>query len=73
MKPSQQAVALTYDCAHHHETSELFWVESSLCKDTVDRFPRRGCRGPIKVLRLIENLVAGSGSVGYLKELLGIS
>lgn len=38
VKPSQRAVSITYDCAHDPETSELFCVESALCKDTVNRF-----------------------------------
>ncbi|MFC1822472.1 4-hydroxyphenylacetate 3-hydroxylase family protein [Thermodesulfobacteriota bacterium] len=38
VKPSQQAVAFTYDSAHDTETRDLFCVESGLCNDTVNRF-----------------------------------
>jgi len=38
VEPSQRAVAFTYDSALNPETSEIFCVESSLCKDTVNRF-----------------------------------
>lgn len=38
VKPSQQAVALTFDGAHDPETRELFCVESNLCNDTINRF-----------------------------------
>jgi 4-hydroxybutyryl-CoA dehydratase/vinylacetyl-CoA-Delta-isomerase len=38
VKPSQQAVAFTYDAARNKETKDLFCVESSLCKDEVNRF-----------------------------------
>jgi 4-hydroxybutyryl-CoA dehydratase/vinylacetyl-CoA-Delta-isomerase len=38
IKPSQQAVALTFDGAHDPETCELFCVESDLCNDTINRF-----------------------------------
>jgi len=38
VSPSRQAVAFTYDAAHSSQTQELFCVESSLCKDVVNRF-----------------------------------
>ena len=36
--PSRRAVAYTFDAAHDPETRDLFCVESSLCKDVVNRF-----------------------------------
>ncbi|MCF8032345.1 MAG: 4-hydroxybutyryl-CoA dehydratase [Desulfarculaceae bacterium] len=38
VKPSQKAVAFTFDAAHDPKTQELFCVESSLCGDVVNRF-----------------------------------
>ncbi len=38
VKPSQKAVAFTYDAAQDEETRDLFCVESSLGKDVVNRF-----------------------------------
>ncbi len=38
VKPSQQAVAFTYDAAHQPEIQGLFRVESPLCKQEVNRF-----------------------------------
>ena len=38
VEPSQKAVAFTYDAAQNTETRDLFCVESSLCKDVVNRF-----------------------------------
>jgi len=38
VKLSRQAVAFTYDAAHDSATRDLFCVESSLCKDEVNRF-----------------------------------
>ncbi|MCB2227743.1 MAG: 4-hydroxybutyryl-CoA dehydratase [Desulfarculaceae bacterium] len=38
VKPSQKAVAFTYDAAHDPATQELFCVESSLCGDVINRF-----------------------------------
>jgi len=38
VKPSQKAVAFTFDGAHDPATQELFCVESSLCNDVVNRF-----------------------------------
>ena len=38
VKPSQEAVAFTYQAAHDPETRELFCVESSLCNDVINRF-----------------------------------
>ncbi|MCF8040862.1 MAG: 4-hydroxybutyryl-CoA dehydratase [Desulfarculaceae bacterium] len=38
VKPSQKAVAFTYDAAHDPATRELFCVESSLCKQEINRF-----------------------------------
>ena len=36
--PSRRAVAYTFDAAHDPETRDLFCVESSLCKDVINRF-----------------------------------
>ncbi|MGD9045450.1 MAG: 4-hydroxyphenylacetate 3-hydroxylase N-terminal domain-containing protein, partial [Desulfobacterales bacterium] len=38
VEPSQKAIAFTYDAAQNKETKDLFCVESSLCKDVVNRF-----------------------------------
>ena len=38
VKPSQKAVAFTFDAAHDPATQELFCVESSLCKQQINRF-----------------------------------
>lgn len=38
VEPSQKAVAFTYDAAQSKETQDLFCVESSLCRDVVNRF-----------------------------------
>jgi 4-hydroxybutyryl-CoA dehydratase / vinylacetyl-CoA-Delta-isomerase len=38
VKPSQQAVAFTFDAAHESETRELFRAVSPLCNDEVNRF-----------------------------------
>jgi 4-hydroxybutyryl-CoA dehydratase/vinylacetyl-CoA-Delta-isomerase len=38
IEPSQKAIAFTYDAAQDKETKDLFCVESSLCKDVVNRF-----------------------------------
>jgi 4-hydroxybutyryl-CoA dehydratase/vinylacetyl-CoA-Delta-isomerase len=38
VEPSQNAVAFTFDAARNSATRELFCVESSLCKDVVNRF-----------------------------------
>ena len=38
VKPSQQAVAFTFDGAHETETKDLFRVVSTLCNDEVNRF-----------------------------------
>ena len=38
VKPSQKAVAFTYDAAQKKETKDLFCVESSLCGDVINRF-----------------------------------
>lgn len=38
VEPSQKAVAFTYDAAQNKETRDLFCVQSSLCKDVVNRF-----------------------------------
>ena len=38
VRPSQKAVAFTFDAAHDPATQELFCVESSLCGDVVNRF-----------------------------------
>ena len=38
VKPSQEAVAFTYQAAHNPETRDLFCVESPLCNDVVNRF-----------------------------------
>ena len=38
VEPAQKAVAFTYDAAQDKATKELFCVESTLCKDNVNRF-----------------------------------
>ena len=38
VEPSQKAVGFTYDAAQDKHTRDLFCVESSLCKDVVNRF-----------------------------------
>ncbi len=38
VEPSQKAVAFTFDAAKNNETKNLFCVESTLCKDVVNRF-----------------------------------
>lgn len=38
VEPAQKAVAFTYDAAKNRKTRDLFCVESSLCKDVVNRF-----------------------------------
>ncbi len=38
VKPSQEAVAFTYQAAHDPKTRDLFCVESPLCNDVVNRF-----------------------------------
>jgi 4-hydroxybutyryl-CoA dehydratase/vinylacetyl-CoA-Delta-isomerase len=38
VEPSQKAVAFTYDAAQNEEMKDLFCVESSLCKDVINRF-----------------------------------
>jgi 4-hydroxybutyryl-CoA dehydratase/vinylacetyl-CoA-Delta-isomerase len=38
VEPSQKAVAFTFDAAQDKHTRDLFCVESSLCKEVVNRF-----------------------------------
>lgn len=38
VEPSQKAVTFTFDAAKNNETKNLFCVESTLCKDVVNRF-----------------------------------
>ncbi|MCP4577584.1 MAG: 4-hydroxybutyryl-CoA dehydratase [Deltaproteobacteria bacterium] len=70
--PSRRAVAYTFDAAHDPETRDLFCVESSLCKDVINRFSHLH-QGPEDLVNKVRmQRLCGTGTACCFQRCVGM-